>query len=249
MSKKPRLDMELVAQGFFESRTRAQASIMAGEVLVNSVAQHGADYSVKPDDIITLKEKSCPYVSRGGLKLEHALKEFKIDVSGQNCLDVGVATGGFSHCFLKAGAAKVYGVDVGKGQLASEILKYQNFIFKPNTNARFMTPDMFDVKFDIAAVDVSFISLKMILEPLLKCMKTPSEIVLLIKPQFELTPKQVPGGIVKTEENRRLAIKSVQDFFNENIAAKYNARGIELTESPVKGVHGNIEYLWHIRVD
>ncbi|MDR0292331.1 MAG: TlyA family RNA methyltransferase [Elusimicrobium sp.] len=249
MSRKPRLDMELVAQGFFESRTRAQASLMAGEVLVNGTAQHGADYAVKPDDIITLKEKSCPYVSRGGLKLEHALKEFKIDVTGKNCLDVGVATGGFSHCFLKAGAAKVYGVDVGKGQLASEILKYPNFIFKPNTNARFMTEDMFDVKFDAAAVDVSFISLKMILEPSLKCMAANSDVILLIKPQFELTPKQVPHGIVKTEENRRLAIKSVQNFFNENLADKYNARGLALIESPIKGVHGNTEYLWHIKIN
>ncbi|MGB2578411.1 23S rRNA (cytidine1920-2'-O)/16S rRNA (cytidine1409-2'-O)-methyltransferase [Elusimicrobium simillimum] len=246
--KKPRLDMELVAQGFFDSRTRAQASIMAGEVMVNGQVQYGADYKVKPEDILTLKEKSCPYVSRGGLKLEHALKEFKIDVAGKICVDIGVATGGFSHCFLKFGAKKVYGVDVGKGQLASEITKFENFIFKPNTNARFMTPDMFEDKFDVAAVDVSFISLKMILEPLLKCMAPQSDVILLIKPQFELTPKQVPGGIVKTDENRQLAIKSVQDFFNENLAAKYNAHGKELIESPIKGTHGNIEYLWHIVV-
>ena len=246
--KKNRLDMELVAQGFFDSRTRAQASVMAGEVLVNGVVQHAADYSVKQGDIITLKEKSCPYVSRGGLKLEHALKEFKIDVRGKNCLDVGVATGGFSHCFLLAGGGKVYGVDVGKGQLASEILKFPNFIFKPNTNARFMSPDMFDVKFDVAAVDVSFISLKMVLEPLLKCMAANSDVILLIKPQFELTPKQVPGGIVKTDENRRLAIQSVQTFFNETLSAKYHARGMELIESPIKGVHGNTEFLWHVKV-
>jgi 23S rRNA (cytidine1920-2'-O)/16S rRNA (cytidine1409-2'-O)-methyltransferase len=110
-----------------------------------------------------------------------------------------------------------------------------------------MTVDMFDVKFDVAAVDVSFISLKMILESLLKCMNKPSDIILLIKPQFELTPKQVPGGIVKTEENRRLAIKSVQDFFNENLTEKYNAEGFELIESPIKGTHGNTEYLWHIK--
>jgi len=241
--------MELVAQGFFESRTRAQASIMAGEVLVNGQAQHAADYAVKPDDIITLKEKSCLYVSRGGLKLEHALKTFNIDVNGKICLDVGVATGGFSHCFLKAGAGKVYGVDVGKGQLASELLKYHNFIFKPETNARFMTAEMFDVKFDVAAADVSFISLKMILEPVLKCMAANSDVILLIKPQFELTPKQVPGGIVKTEENRRLAIKSVQNFFNETLSAKYHACGGELIESPVKGVHGNTEYLWRIKIN
>ncbi|WP_424245608.1 23S rRNA (cytidine1920-2'-O)/16S rRNA (cytidine1409-2'-O)-methyltransferase [Elusimicrobium posterum] len=247
MAKNPRLDMELVAQGFFESRTRAQASIMAGEVVVNGNIEHAADRKIKPEDIITLKEKSCPYVSRGGLKLEHALKEFKIDVTGKSCVDIGVATGGFSHCFLKYGAEKVTGVDVGKGQLASEILKFENFVFKPNTNARFMEPEMFEELFDVAAVDVSFISLKMILEPLLKCMKDKFDIVLLIKPQFELTPKQVPHGIVQTEENRQLAIKSVQDFFNENLAEKYGAKGLELIESPIKGTHGNVEYLWHLQ--
>ncbi|ACC97606.1 putative rRNA methylase [Elusimicrobium minutum Pei191] len=245
--KKPRLDMELIAQGFFKSRTRAQASIMAGEVLVNGTVEYGADRKIKPEDIITLKEKSCPYVSRGGLKLEHALKEFKIEVNGKICADIGVATGGFSHCFLKLGAKKVYGVDVGKGQLASEVAAYKNFIFKNETNARFMSADMFDDKFEVAAVDVSFISLKMILEPLLKCMSAEAHLAVLIKPQFELTPKQVPGGIVKTEENRQLAIKSVRDFFNENLAKKYNAQSLDLIESPIKGTHGNIEYLWHIK--
>lgn len=247
MSKKPRLDMELVSQGFFDSRTRAQASIMAGEVMVNGQIEHGADRKIKPEDIITLKEKSCPYVSRGGLKLEHALNKFNINVKEKNCVDIGVATGGFSHCFINFGAKKVTGVDVGKGQLASEMRKFENFFFKPETNARFLEPQMFEELFDVAAVDVSFISLKMIMEPLIKCMKENFDIVFLIKPQFELTPKQVPHGIVKTEENRQLAIKSVQDFFEEALAPKYNAKSIEVIESPIKGTHGNIEYLWHVK--
>jgi len=245
---KNRLDMELVARGFFESRARAQAAIMAGDVLVNGQTDYAADRKIKPEDIITIKEKSCPYVSRGGLKLEHALKEFNIDVAGKICADIGVATGGFSHCMLLRGAGKVYGVDVGKGQLADEVRRCNNFIFRPETNARFMTPDMFEDKFDVAAVDVSFISLKMIMEPLFKCMAPKADIIFLIKPQFELTPKQVPRGIVKTDENRQEAVASVQTFFEQTLAAKYNAKSKQLIESPIKGAHGNIEYLWHVSI-
>ncbi|XTP69104.1 23S rRNA (cytidine1920-2'-O)/16S rRNA (cytidine1409-2'-O)-methyltransferase [Parelusimicrobium proximum] len=241
--------MALVEQGFFDSRTRAQASIMAGEVLLNGQVEYGADKKITAEDILSIKEKSCPYVSRGGLKIEHALKEFKINVSGKICADIGVATGGFSHCMLIKGADKVYGVDVGKGQLASEVAKFNNFKFHPNTNARFMTPDMFEDKFGFACVDVSFISVKMILEPLLKCMAPVSDIVILIKPQFELSPKEVPGGIVKTDENRQKAVESVRQFFRENLAEKYNAQDLRVIDSPITGTHGNVEYLWHIKTD
>ena len=238
--------MGLVARGFFNSRTRAQASIMAGEVLVNNEVETRADRTILPEDIIALKEKSCPYVSRGGLKLAHALKHWNIDVTNKVCVDIGVATGGFSDCMIQAGAKMVYGVDVGKGQLADEMRRYKNFIFKPETNARYMTADLFDEAPQFAAVDVSFISLTMIMEPLFKVMAAPSEIVFLIKPQFELTPKQVPHGIVKTDENRQLAIARVQDFFNKNLRQKYNAVGGDVIESPIKGTHGNTEFLWRV---
>ena len=220
VKNKLRLDNALVEQGFFNSRTRAQASIMAGEVLVNNQPETRADRTILPEDQITLKEKSCPYVSRGGLKLAHALKHWHIDLTGKVCVDIGVATGGFSDCMIQAGAKTVYGVDVGKGQLADEMRRYKNFIFKPETNARYMTANLFDEPPQFAAVDVSFISLTMIMEPLFKVMAPTSEIVFLIKPQFELTPKQVPHGIVKTDENRQLAIQRVQDFFNENLRQK-----------------------------
>ncbi|MBR2081950.1 MAG: TlyA family RNA methyltransferase [Elusimicrobiaceae bacterium] len=246
---KLRLDTALVEQGFFASRTRAQASIMAGEVLVNNEVETRADRTILPEDMITLKEKSCPYVSRGGLKLAGALKHWNIDIKGKVCVDIGVATGGFSDCMIQAGAKLVYGVDVGKGQLADEMRRYSNFIFKPETNARYMTPDLFDEVPQFAAVDVSFISLTMIMEPLCKVMAPKSEIVFLIKPQFELTPKQVPHGIVKTEENRQLAIKRVQDFFAQNLQQKYNGVFGEAIESPIKGTHGNIEYLWHVMLN
>ena len=246
VSKKLRLDMALVEQGFFNSRNRAQASIMAGEVVVNGEVDTRADRTILPEDKISLKEKSCPYVSRGGLKLAGALKHWNINVTGKVCVDIGVATGGFSDCMLQAGAKIVYGVDVGKGQLADEMRRYKNFIFKPETNARFMTADLFDTPPQFAAVDVSFISLTMIMEPLFKVMAKESEIVFLIKPQFELTPKQVPHGIVKTEENRRLAISRVQQFLEENLKEKYGAISGEVIESPIKGTHGNTEYLWHV---
>lgn len=245
-TKKLRLDMALVEQGFFNSRTRAQASIMAGEILVNGEVDTRADRAILPEDVITIKEKSCPYVSRGGLKLAGALKKWNISLKDKVCVDIGVATGGFSDCMIQAGAKKVYGVDVGKGQLADEMRKYTNFIFRPETNARFMTPDLFDEAPQFAAVDVSFISLTMIMEPLFKVLAPQSEIVFLIKPQFELTPKQVPHGIVKTEENRQAAIVRVQNFFEENLKGKYGGISGEIIESPIKGTHGNTEYLWHV---
>ena len=246
---KLRLDMALVEQGFFNSRNRAQASIMAGEVLVNNQVETRADRNILPEDQITLKEKSCPYVSRGGLKLAHALKHWHIDVKNKTCVDIGVATGGFSDCMIQAGAKTVYGVDVGKGQLADEMRRYTNFIFKPETNARYMTPDLFDTPPQFAAVDVSFISLTMIMEPLFKVMAPRSEIVFLIKPQFELSPKQVPHGIVKTDENRQLAIARVQDFFEENLREKFGAVSGEVIESPIKGTHGNTVFLWLVTIN
>jgi 23S rRNA (cytidine1920-2'-O)/16S rRNA (cytidine1409-2'-O)-methyltransferase len=245
---KLRLDNALVERGFSASRNKAQAFIMAGEVLVNGEIETRADRNIKPEDVLEIKQKSCPYVSRGGLKLKAALDEFKIDVKNKICADIGVATGGFSHVLLLEGAKEVYGVDVGKGQLASEISAYPNFIFRPNTNARYMTADMFPVKFEIAAVDVSFISLKMIMGPLLSCMARRSDIIFLIKPQFELTPKEVPHGIVKTEENRQKAITLVRDFFTAELAEKYNAREAGLIPSPITGTHGNTEFLWHIKL-
>ncbi len=248
-NKKLRLDMALVERGFSPGRTRAQASIMAGEVLVNGQADTRADRSILPEDVISLKEKSCPYVSRGGLKLAHALKTWNISLKDKICVDIGVATGGFSDCMIQAGAKEVYGVDVGKGQLASEMLRYKNFHFRPETNARYMTADLFEQAPQFAAVDVSFISLKMIMEPLFKVMAAQSEIIFLIKPQFELTPKQVPHGIVKTEENRQEAIGLVQTFFEDNLKEKYGGRSVALTESPIKGTHGNTEYLWHVKLN
>lgn len=245
---KTRLDNTLVTLGLAQSRNKAQALIMAGVVLVNGEIDTRADRSVKEEDIVTLKQNPCPYVSRGGLKLKQALEDFNIDVKNKNCIDIGVATGGFSHCFLLEGAKQVFGVDVGKGQLASEVLAFKNYTFCPNTNARFMQEEMFPCKFDLAAVDVSFISLTKIMEPLFKCMAKDSIVIFLIKPQFELSPKEVPHGIVQTEENRKKAVKKVQDFF-ETVAEKYGAKSVGLVQSKTIGMHGNIEFLWAVKVN
>ena len=245
---KTRLDNALVTLGLAQSRNKAQALIMAGAVLVNGEADTRADRTVKEEDIITLKQNPCPYVSRGGLKLKQALTDFQVDVKDKICIDIGVATGGFSHCFLLEGASRVFGVDVGRGQLASEVSAFKNYTFYPNTNARFMQPEMFPCKFDVAAVDVSFISLTKIMEPLFKCMAQNSTVVFLIKPQFELSPKEVPHGIVQMEENRQKAIKKVQDFF-ETIAEKYSAKSMGLVQSKTVGMHGNIEFLWSVKIN
>ncbi len=245
---KTRLDNSLVLQGLAQSRNKAQALIMAGVVLVNGEIETRADRTIKEEDTVAIKQNPCPYVSRGGLKLKQALNDFKIDVKNKLCIDIGVATGGFSHCFLLEGAKEVYGVDVGKGQLASEVSAFKNYHFCPNTNARFMEESMFPFKFDVAAVDVSFISLTKIMEPLFKCMAQKSTVVFLIKPQFELSPKEVPHGIVQTDENRRKAIEKVQDFF-ETIAKQYNANSIGLVQSKTVGMHGNIEFLWSVSVN
>ncbi len=245
---KLRLDNALVNLSLAESRNKAQAYIMAGEVLVNGQVETRADRTIKEEDTIAMKEKSCPYVSRGGLKLKGALDSFGVSVKDKICVDIGVATGGFSHCFLLEGAKQVYGVDVGKGQLASEILKFPNFVFKPETNARYLEPDMFPVKFEVSAVDVSFISLTKIIGPLMSCMASGSDMIFLIKPQFELTPKEVPHGIVKTEENRQKAVNLVREFYLKELAEKYKATELGLIPAPITGVHGNTEYLWHVRL-
>jgi 23S rRNA (cytidine1920-2'-O)/16S rRNA (cytidine1409-2'-O)-methyltransferase len=245
--QKLRLDNALVEQKIAPSRAKAQAMIMAGAVLVNARAETRADRAVKPEDIISLKERPCLYVSRGGLKLKAALDGFKIEVKNKICADIGVATGGFSHCLLLEGAKEVYGIDVGKGQLASEVAAFKNFIFRPQTNARWLRPDMFPVKFSAAAADVSFISLKMIMRPLLSCMAGGADIVFLIKPQFELSPKEVPGGIVRAEENRQKAVALVRGYFEREVAPDFNAREAGFMPSPITGMHGNTEYLWHIK--
>jgi 23S rRNA (cytidine1920-2'-O)/16S rRNA (cytidine1409-2'-O)-methyltransferase len=242
---KKRLDIYCVEHGLFETRHKALAAIMAGIVLVNGKVADKAGFMVKPEDKIELADSTCPYVSRGGLKLKAAIDYFKIELKDKICLDIGVATGGFSDCMLKEGAKKVYGVDVGKGQIHEKIFSDKRFHFIPNTNARFLKKEIFEEDINFVAVDVSFISLKLIIPPLIKCLNKKTDIVLLVKPQFELEPKDLKKGIVKNDELRHRALNDIIDF-----AKKFNElKVIGFTDSPVKGVKGNLEFLLHIRYE
>jgi len=161
--------------------------------------------------------------------------------------DIGAATGGFTDCLLQEGASKVYAVDVGKGQLDDKIKKKPEVVFIPGTNARFLTPGLFSPPPSLAVIDVSFISLKLVLLPVINSLAENADIVALIKPQFELSPKQTPKGIVKTEENRMEAVNSLRQFITSLNLPGYAVKELGLIESPIKGAKGNIEYLWRLR--
>jgi len=236
---KKRLDEICVYRGLFESREKAKRFIMAGEVLVNGMVV--CDASKKFDEentIIEVKAKDL-YVSRGGIKLKNAIDHFRIDLKGKICLDIGVATGGFSDCMLQEGAKKVYGVDVGKGQVHEKILSDQRFYFIPETNARFLKKDIFDESIDFVAVDVSFISLKLIIPPLLKCLSKKTDIILLIKPQFELHPSELKKGVVRNNELRYKALNDIIGFMKG--LNEVEIKGF--IDSPIRGEKGNLEFL------
>ena len=245
---KIRLDVACVERGIFESRVKAQASIMAGLVTVNGQPADKAGKSVKDDDVIETVRSDCPYVSRGGLKLKGALDNFRIDnfridVRDKVCLDVGAATGGFTDCFLQAGAGKVYAVDVGEGQFHEKIKSQPRVVFIPRTNARFLTPGLFSELPELAAIDVSFISLKLILGPVFNSTAPNAGIIALIKPQFELGPADLKRGIVKSDELRLKAVEELRKFAAENIKGLAEAG---FMESPITGAKGNVEFLWYL---
>ncbi|MCX5783827.1 MAG: TlyA family RNA methyltransferase [Elusimicrobia bacterium] len=237
-----RLDLALVERGFSPTRARAQANVMAGKILVNGKIETKSGHQTRESDEIKIIEDSCPYVSRGGLKLKAALAAFGINPKNKICLDVGVSTGGFTDCLIKEGAQKVFAVDVGRGQIDCNLLKNPHVVFIPQTNARYLKSEIFPQKPELAVIDVSFISLKLVLGPVINCLARPSEIVALIKPQFELTPRQVPRGIVKEESYRLSAVEGLKSFLSENKLGKTLA----VIPSPITGAKGNVEYLWHI---
>lgn len=238
---KTRLDVACVERNLFESRVKAQACIMAGLVKVNGVRSDKAGKTVKETDVIEIVKSDCPYVSRGGFKLKGAIDGFKIEVKGRVCLDVGAATGGFADCFLQEGAGKVYAVDVGEGQLHEKIKNHPKVVFMPRTNARFLKPELFPEPPEFAAIDVSFISLRLILGPVLASTAPDARVIALIKPQFELQPRDLKKGIVRTEGLRLKAVEALRAFVRENFR---NVEETGLMESPIKGAKGNVEYLW-----
>jgi len=238
--KRERLDKLLVEKGLVKSRERAKALIMAGKVLVDGKVVDKAGAQVPAEAKLEVKGEDIPYVSRGGLKLETALKEFGLKVDGFTCLDVGASTGGFTDCLLKHGAKKVYAVDVGKGQLDWKLRSDPRVISIEGFNARYLTEKEVPEKVDLVVSDVSFISLTKILPVVKKFLKPEGKIVALIKPQFELTKREVDRGkgVVREPELHKKAIKKILNFSREIGLYPEN-----LTLSKPRGPKGNKEFL------
>lgn len=239
---KARLDVTLVERGLCESRQKAQAAIMAGLVTVNGVKVSKAGAGVAESDVLEVKGPAIPYVSRGGLKLEKAMKLWNIDLTGKICADIGASTGGFSDCMLQCGAAKVYAVDTGYGKLDWKIRTDPRVIALERTNARYLTHEQVPDELDFASVDVSFISLRLILPALRGVLKDGSEVVCLVKPQFEAGRENVgKKGVVRDPEIHLQVLEHFLEHARENdFCVK------AFTFSPIKGPEGNIEYLGHI---
>ncbi len=232
---KKRLDVLLVEKGLAESREKAQALILAGKVLVNGELVYKPGTFIHPEAKIEVKE-GIPYVSRGGLKLEFAIKTFGIDLRGKVTIDVGASTGGFTDCLLQHGAAKVYAVDVGYGQLAWKLRQDPRVIVLERTNIRYL--DSLPEPVDLATIDVSFISLRLVLPPVLRLMKPEAEIIALVKPQFEAGREKVgKGGVVRDPMVHREVLENLVNY-----AHSLGLVTLGLTTSPLLGPAGNVEF-------
>lgn len=237
--KKQRLDVAVVERGLADTRSKAQSLIMARRVLVNGHFIDKAGASVTEEDEVRIAELEHPWVGRGGMKLAHALKEFAIDVTGKVCADIGASTGGFTDVMLKHGAAKVYAIDVGYGQLDVTLRNDPRVVNREKVNARYLQPENFDEPLDFVSIDVSFISLKLILPAVATFLR--GEVVALIKPQFEVGRHEVgKGGIVRDEQKRAAAVQSVVEAARE---LGFDVHGV--IESPIKGAQGNVEFLMY----
>ena len=242
MKQKERLDVLLVQQGFCDSRTKAQALIMSGEVYVDDQRCDKAGTPVLTTAQIEVRGNACPYVSRGGLKLEKALRDFGVDPTGYVCSDSGASTGGFTDCLLQKGAKKVFAIDVGYGQLAWSIRTDPRVVCMERTNIRYVTPEQLGEPLDLSVVDVSFISLKIVLPAIRELLKPDGQVLCLIKPQFEAGREKVgKKGVVREPETH----KEVLDGF-VTLAGDLGFTILGLTFSPVKGPEGNIEFLGHL---
>lgn len=243
MAEKLRLDIALFEKGFCESREKAKALIMAGQVYVNGQKALKAGATVKETDSIEVRGKQMPFVSRGGLKLQKAVDVFGVELGGCICMDIGASTGGFTDCMLQHGAVKVYAIDVGYGQLAWKLRTDDRVVNLERTNFRYVTKETITDDIDFASVDVSFISLKLIVPVMRQLLKDGAEAVCLIKPQFEAGKEKVgKKGVVRDISVHVEVVNSIYDFVLEN-----GFDVINLDFSPVKGPEGNIEYLIHLR--
>ncbi len=242
MKEKDRLDIRLVNDGYFPSRERAKAAIMAGLVFVNGQISDKAGTMIASDAEITVKGDTCPYVSRGGLKLAKAMEVFPIRLENAVCMDIGASHGGFTDCMLQNGAAKVYAVDVGYGQLDYKLRSDCRVVNMEKTNIRYIDSESIE-PLDFVSVDVSFISLKLVLPVAYSLMKEGACSVCLVKPQFEAGREQVgKNGIVREQKTHLQVLKNVGDYALET---GFSIEGVDF--SPVKGAKGNIEYLMFLK--
>jgi 23S rRNA (cytidine1920-2'-O)/16S rRNA (cytidine1409-2'-O)-methyltransferase len=236
-----RLDMLIFERGLAETRTKAQSFILGANVLVNGEICYKASTLVEAKDLIELKNTN-PFVSRGGLKLESALKTLSISVKGLICLDIGASTGGFTDCMLHYGAAKVYSVDVGCGQLHYKLRQDKRVINIENVNFRYFDGSLLKDRIDFAAIDVSFISLDKILPVVFKNISDNVPVLAMIKPQFELEPHEIKKGIVRDEKLRQKAINKIKVF-----ASALGFKIVSSADSGLKGAKGNLEHFLLLR--
>jgi len=241
---KERLDVILVNQGYAPSREKAKAIIMSGNVYVNGQKEDKAGTSFDVSKItVEVRGSTLKYVSRGGLKLEKAMEQWQFELQNCVCMDIGSSTGGFTDCMLQNGAAKVYAVDVGHGQLAWKLRNDERVVCMEQTNFRYMVRDDIQDDLDFASVDVSFISLTKILIPARNLLKVGGQMVCLIKPQFEAGKDKVgKNGVVREPEIHEEVIRKIVDY-----ADSIGFTVLHLEYSPIKGPEGNIEYLMHIQ--
>ena len=242
MSKKMRLDVLLVERGLLDSRQKAQANIMAGLVFVNGQRVDKPGTAVAEDAPVEVRGHALPYVSRGGLKLEKAMRTFPITLAGRTCADIGASTGGFTDCMLQNGAAKVYAVDVGYGQLDWKLRSDPRVVCLERTNARYLDRQQIPDELDFASIDVSFISLKLIFPALYGLLRQGGEIACLIKPQFEAGREKVgKKGVVR---DPKVHLEVLEQFLVHAANAGFGVK--DITFSPIKGPEGNIEYLGYL---
>lgn len=242
---KQRLDKLMVERGLAPSREKAQALIMAGQVVVGDHAAAKAGQQVTEEVEIRIKGELMPYVSRGGLKLEKGLDAFAINTTDRIAIDVGASTGGFTDCLLQRDAARVYAVDVGYGQLAWKLREDPRVVVLEKTNIRHLQPDQLDPLPDLAVIDASFISLNLVLPPTLALLKRPAQVVALVKPQFEVGKGAVgKGGIVRDPKQHEEVLARM-----ESLAAELGATLLGICDSPIQGADGNREFLMGLRIE
>ena len=239
---KERLDVLLVSKGFFDSREKAKRAIMAGLVFIGQERYDKAGTMVPEDADIHVKGDTCPYVSRGGLKLEKSIKTWDLDLEGAVCMDIGSSTGGFTDCMLQNGASRVYALDVGTNQLAYSLRVDPRVVVMEKTNIRDLDTDSFE-KLDFISIDVSFISLNLVLPVASRLLKDGGQMVALVKPQFEAGREKVgKGGIVRDKSVHREVVENVVKY-----AENADLRPCGLSYSPITGAKGNIEYLLYMK--